>query len=107
YRDRISEIRLGQIANANLLWMADVYRRPVNRRKSRRDLNGADYISGFHRPHADHHRSLEHPCRMTGNMGTVHGNVAALVNVPNRHSALEQSFFKREPGPEEKGKEIV
>src|SRR5207244_11537373 len=55
--------RSHQVLDADPLGLAEVHGRAVHRREAGGDLNRADRVGGCHRPHRDHHRSMERPSR--------------------------------------------
>ena len=79
----------------------------MHRRKARGDLHGADGIRGLQRPHRHHHRPRERARGCAGNVGAVHRNAQAALDMADWNVVREQRFFKRVRTADHERHEIV
>ena len=103
----IAPVGLGDVLDADHVRLAEMHRRAVHGRKSRRDLHGADGVGGRHRPHRHHQRPAERAGRRRRNRRAVHRHGAIAGHVAQLDAAFEQRLFEGKRAADGEGDEIV
>jgi hypothetical protein len=68
----------------------------VHRGEPRGDLDRADRVAGFERPHRDDEWTGKGAGRRTGDIGAVHRDIRSASNVTQFDSILDERFLERE-----------
>ena len=106
-RHHVTEIRMQQIGNSDHFRCSDMNRCSVNLRHISGDQYRFRNQIMRNRTHAHHHISMENTCRCAWDIGLIHGNVAALLNMANRNSCFQKISFKREAAADQKADQIL
>ena len=94
--DRVTEVGVAQVQNADGRRVPDVNRRAVGGGKAGGDLHRADDLLPFDRPHADHHGPGKDTCGNSGHVGDVHGHVGAIVLVAQPNPRVDHGRLEGE-----------
>ena len=104
---RVAEVGVGQVGDANGLGEADLHRSAVDPGHARRDGHRRRHQPVGDGPHADHHIAVEHPRRLAGDVGAVHGDVDPLLDLAHRDVRLQQGALEGEAAPDEEADQVV
>ena len=85
----------------------DVHRRAMHPGQACRDLHRLNHSRRLHGAHGNHQRALEHARRLGGHMGFEHGDVFALLHMPQGDARIHQGALKRERAANHKADPIV